>query len=93
MATYEQLLQKLLDKGTPVQEFFLPPYGHSYAILRDPRPENARKTDHLMLSVPGMRPDNKLPLPHGFNESEVEIFEIYPEDLNRPRWARFSNLR
>ena len=93
VATYEQLLKKLLDKGTPVREFFLPPFGHAYAILRDPRPENLRNTDHLMLSVPGMRPDNELPLPTDFDESEVEIFEIYPEDLNRPPYFCLATSR
>ena len=80
---YEQILRALLDKGTPVQEYDEPPFGHCYAILRDPRRDGQRNTDHLMLAVPGMPSDGKLPQPGQFDESEVQLFEMYPEDLDR----------
>ena len=86
-APYEQLLQRLLDNGTPVQEFDIPPYGCSYALLRDLRPSGERNTDHLMLAVPGIRPDGQLPEPGEFDESEAQIFEMYPEDLDRPDYV------
>ena len=73
---YQTLLQRLLDAGTPVQEFDFdrPPFDHAYAILNDPRPEADRNTDHLMLAVPGVRKGGGLPPP-------VEVDEICGFDL------------
>ena len=92
-ATYEQLLRRLLDGGTPVQEFDVPPYGCSYAVLRDPRPSGERNTDHLMLAVPGIRPDGQLPQPGEFDESAAQIFEMYQEDLDRPEYECLTTSR
>ena len=84
---YGQLLRRLLEKGVSVQGFDVPPDGYSYAILRDPRPSGERNTDHLMLAVPGIRPDGQLPQPGEFDESEAQIFEMYQEDLARSSYV------
>ena len=90
---YEQTLKGLLDKGTPVQEFNIPPLGYSYAILSDPRPADRRNTEHLMLAVPGMPADGGLPSGGDFDESEAQIFEMYPEDLDRPPYVCLATSR
>ena len=92
-APYERLLQRLLDGGTTVQEFDVPPEGHSYAILRDPRPSGERNTAHLMLAVPGIRQDGRLPQPGKFNESAAQLFEMYAEDLDRPDYVCMSTSK
>ena len=84
---YRALLERLLGEGRPVREYNIPPLGFSYAILNDPRPSAERNTDHLMLAVPGMREDGGLPDPGDIDAARAEIFEMYPEDLNRPDYV------
>ncbi len=86
---YGKLLRRLLDAGTSVKEFDYDgtPFDHGYAILNDPRPEAERNTDHLMLAVPGVLPGGRLPPPEGIDESAAEVFELYPEDLQRPQYV------
>ncbi len=84
---YGELLEKLLAEGIPVQEYNIPPLGFSYAILNDPRPNAERNTDHVMLAVPGMREDGALPDPREIDGAQAQIFEMWPEDLNRPNYV------
>ena len=92
-ADYEELLKRLVDAGTLVQEFDILPYGYCYAILRDPRPAEMRNTDHVMLAVRGAKPSGRLPAPGEFDESEAQIFEIYQEDLDRPEYVCLATSR
>ncbi len=90
---YGELLEKLLAKGKPVQEYNIPPLGFSYAILNDPRPNAERNTNHLMLAVPGMREDGGLPDPEEIDAAQAQIFEMWPEDLNRPNYICLATSR
>ena len=84
---YQDMLQRLLVAGTPVQEFNVPPEGCAYAILNDPRPVTERETNHVMLAVPSKNPDDELPFPDDIDESDIQVFAMYPEDLNRPEYV------
>ena len=84
---YESLLHKLLNEGTPVREYDFLPDGFSFAVLSDPRPDSVRISDYLLLAVPGIRADGALPSIEDFREEDVQLFEMYPEDLDRPGYV------
>ena len=90
---YRKLLWSLLRQGTLVQEFNIPPVGYSYAILPNLQPQGERKTDYVLLAVPGIRPDGQLPRPGEFDASEAQVFEMYPEDLGRPAYTCLATSR
>ena len=90
---YRKLLWSLLRQGGPVQEFNIPPLGYSYAILPNLQPPGERKTDYVLLAVPGIRPDGQLPRPGEFDASQAQVFEMYPEDLDRPAYTCLATSR
>lgn len=81
-----KLLWTCLQAGVPVRPFDIPPEGYALAILADPRSRDQRRTDHLALAVPGRGPEAQLPPPEEADLSRAEIYEMFPEDLERPAY-------
>lgn len=83
---YRKLLWSALQNGVSVEKFNIPPQGYSCAILPNVQPLDQRRTDYVMLAVPGIRSDRQLPPATEIDVSCTQIFEMYPEDLNRPSY-------
>lgn len=52
-----------------------------------------KKTDYVMLAIPELPADGRLPEPGSFDVSRARIFEIYPEDLDRPTYTCLATSR